>query len=409
MTSYILTGDVGGTNSRLQLFTVSNVQSGSIKGKKAPGKLKLSKQYQNFRYDTFNSLLIEFLKEAKCIDPPTVACLAVAGPVKNNRVALTNRQWIIDGSELEEACGIRRVQVVNDFLAQGYGLLTLDIEKECVELHKSSRKQGGPIACIGAGTGLGECYLTAHAINNNDVNGSESESECEYVYQCFASEGGHAEFSPRNDVEYGLLKYLKEKYSKEGSCNRVSMERVVAGSGLPDVYEYLSIIFPKLIDPIIHDNINNGGDLKAAVIAQNKDINQLCRRTMDIFLTHYGSEAGVACLKWIPTGGLFITGGNTPKNIDEMKVTDGLFMQAMHDKGRVKGIINDCPIHAVMVEDLGERGAHYVAYKEFISMVNMKKEKEVTVWPTTTTIATVGIIIASAAAGLTVVFMKSRK
>ena len=149
--------------------------------------------------------------------------------------------------------------------------------------------------------------------------------------------------------------------------------------------------------------------MKAAVIAQNKDINQLCRRTMDIFLTHYGSEAGVACLKWIPTGGLFITGGNTPKNIDEMKVTDGLFMQAMHDKGRVKGIINDCPIHAVMVEDLGERGAHYVAYKEFISMVNTKKEEEVTVWPTTTTIATVGIIIASAAAGLTVVFMKSRK
>jgi glucokinase len=165
-------------------------------------------------------------------------------------------------------------------------------------------------------------------------------------------------------VEYGLLKYLKKKYSGEGSQNRVSLERVVAGSGLPDVYEYLSITFPERVDKTIHDAINKAGDLKAAVIANYKNSNELCRRTMDIFLTHYGSEAGVACLKWIPTGGLYITGGLTPKNIEEIRNQNGLFMQALLDKGRVKAMVAKCPVWAVLVEDLGERGAHVVAFKE---------------------------------------------
>jgi len=138
----------------------------------------------------------------------------------------------------------------------------------------------------------------------------------------------------------------------------------VAGSGLPDVYEYLSDTFPERVDVKIHSAIASAGDLKAAIIAQNKDKNELCRRTMDIFLTHYGSEAGVACLKWVPTGGLFITGGNTPKNIAEIQNPNGLFMQALFDKGRLSGVVRGCPVYAVMVEDLGERGAHFAAYKE---------------------------------------------
>jgi glucokinase len=163
------------------------------------------------------------------------------------------------------------------------------------------------------------------------------------------------------------LKFLQAKYAGEGSRSRVSMERVVAGSGLPDVYQYLSETFPEQVDPAIHAAIAAGGDLKAAVVARNKDENSLCRATMDIFLTHYGSEAGVACLKWMPTAGLYITGGNTPKNIDEIRRVDGLFMRALRDKGRVKGMIEQCPVYAVLVEDLGARGAHFVAYKELQS------------------------------------------
>lgn len=121
---------------------------------------------------------------------PAAACLAVAGPVKDNMVRFTNRDtWSIDGDKLQEDMGIRRIRLMNDFVAVGYGLLTLNEETECVTLQHAEKKKNKPIACIGAGTGLGECFLTPNAIGE---------------YDCFPSEGGHAEFAPRNEVTFYL-------------------------------------------------------------------------------------------------------------------------------------------------------------------------------------------------------------
>lgn len=117
---------------------------------------------------------------------PVVGCFAVAGPVQENKVKFTNRgEWTIDGDEIAKTLGIRKISLVNDFLAVGYGLLTLDEEKECIVLQAGKKNKNAPIACIGAGTGLGECFLTPTS------NGE---------YHCFPTEGGHAEFAPRNDV-----------------------------------------------------------------------------------------------------------------------------------------------------------------------------------------------------------------
>lgn len=145
------------------------------------------------------------------------ACLAFAGPVKDNKAELTNRKgWEIVGSELQSEFGIKAVKIANDFLAVGYGLLTLDEETECIALQRAPKQTNAPIACIGAGTGLGECFLCP-------ANGS---------YECFPSEGGHAEFAPRNDEEIGLLKYLSKKFAQH---HRISIERVVSGPGLANV------------------------------------------------------------------------------------------------------------------------------------------------------------------------------
>ncbi len=123
--------------------------------------------------------------------PPITACFAVAGPVTDNVVRFTNRDmWSVDGDLIAKELGIKVVRLVNDFLAVGYGLLTLDEDTECVTLQDAPKQKGAPIACIGAGTGLGECFL---------VPGTESGS-----YQCYPSEGGHAEFAPRNEVRSAL-------------------------------------------------------------------------------------------------------------------------------------------------------------------------------------------------------------
>ena len=129
---------------------------------------------------------------------------------------------------------------------------------------------------------------------------------------------------------------------------------------------------------------------------------------MDIFLTHYGSEAGVACLKWLPTSGLYITGGNTPKNIVEISNPDGLFMQALADKGRVSGILNDCPIYAVLVEDLGVRGAHFSAYKEMQHYRSRQQSRPNSIFSSKSFVQTLSAI-ACIAATATVAFAWGKK
>lgn len=150
----------------------------------------LKKEYQNCDYPTFLSVLKKFLEEAKLDRAPDCGCFAVAGPVADNKVRFTNRDsWSIDGDEVAEALGIARVVLINDFLAVGYGILTLDEEKECIVLQKAPKRGDAPIACIGAGTGLGECFLTP----NQDGE-----------YTCFPTEGGHAEFAPRSEVRWSF-------------------------------------------------------------------------------------------------------------------------------------------------------------------------------------------------------------
>lgn len=143
-------------------------------------------KYQNEQFGSFLEVVNVFFAQANVLKPPISACFAVAGPVKDNRVTFTNRDsWSMDGANLEKQLGIQRVRLVNDFLAVGYGLLTLDEKVDCNVLQEGLKDPRAPIACIGAGTGLGECYLTP------DPSG---------VYHCFPSEGGHAEFAPRNQV-----------------------------------------------------------------------------------------------------------------------------------------------------------------------------------------------------------------
>lgn len=321
----------------------------------------------NENFPSFISVVQEFFKEAKINEsnPPIAACLAVAGPVKDNSVCFTNRKdWIINGDELKTVLGIKCVKLINDFLAVGYGLLTLDTDKDCVVLQSGIKNTSAPIACIGAGTGLGQCYLTPSK---------------DGIYQCFPSEGGHAEFTPRDDFGIALLKHLMKKFNQK---HRVSVERVISGHGLVNIYEYLCIINPNKIDQTVHKKFKQAGDLKAATIATNLH-NELCSKAMDTFITYYGAEAGVAALKWLPYGGLYITGGMTPKNIDLIDSgPNGKFMTALKDKGRVSGVIDDIPIYAVMVEDLGERGAHFMAYTDFqdiikSSVIKPKQEQKI--------------------------------
>lgn len=371
--AYLLCGDIGGTNTRLALFDPSS---------KDP---IYSKEYRNINIITDKSKSFEsdifspFLDEAELDDnSDIIACFAVAGPVKNNSVTLTNlgghvvsdskndherMEVKLDGKSIEQNHNgslkrIVRCKIINDFVGQGYGLLDLDLDSEVIELLPGSKKlidPFGPKACVGAGTGLGECFLTTSSLHPEDG------------YECYASEGGHVDYAPRTDVEVGLWNYLKKKFDQQ---NRISIERVVSGKGLANCYEYLASAFPEKVTEQVHKEFENANDMQGRVVGihANQATCSLCVQAMNIMMAAYGAECGNASVKFIPTGGLYVSGGLTPKNINFIKGTDSPFMKAYHDKGRLSGLLDHIPLFAVLVEDLGMRGARVCALREYKCM-----------------------------------------
>ena len=149
----------------------------------------------------------------------------------------------------------------------------------------------------------------------------------------------------------------------------MSVERVVSGKGLANVYEFLAQKFPHRVDKAIHAEFLEAGDMQGAVVGKNAGIRgSLMEQAMTIMVGSYGSEAGSAALKWIPTGGIFITGGLTPKNIRYIEGKDSPFLKAFFDKGRVSPLLNSIPVFAIMNEAIGLRGARVCAMREFKSL-----------------------------------------
>eukprot|EP00667_Euglena_gracilis_P008522 EG_transcript_8623 len=350
---FVLGGDIGGTNTRLQLYQIDCDQDIALaRGQLPSGTKVFGKWYRNALFEEFVDIVRQFFvdlnEDVKAGLPikshdVDVACLAVAGPVRKNSVTFTNRKgWVLSGEGLAAALGIARVELVNDFLAQGYGLLTLNLATECVCLHAAVPDPAAPIACIGAGTGLGECFLTPASDG----------------YTCFPSEGGHAEYAPRTEKDIRMLAFLRKKFE---SLHRISVERIISGPGIANIYSFLAEDEPGNVDRMFHELFLKAADLQGKVVADNAANCALCNEAMDVFATSYGSEAGVAGLKWMPFGGLFLTGGLTPKNLDRIRDPEGGFLKAYYDKGRVSPLLQDVPLYAVLVEDLGERGAHWKA------------------------------------------------
>jgi len=356
---FIIAGDIGGTNSRFALYTVDADVSEPLFYKEYSSQKAADPSID--AYGGFMKLLDLVLTESLASQSLTVAdgvsivaCFACAGPVLQNCCCFTNLadgKFKVDGTAIcEQFPVMKAASVVNDFVGMGYGLLTVDIEKECIVINEGADPidETGPICCVGAGTGLGECYLTTSTGLRDG-------------YKCFPSEGGHSDFVPRDEVQVKLLNFIQKRY---GCQHRVSVERVCSGSGLVNVYDFLAAEYPDKIDPTAHKLIEAGGEVKGKFIAMNATPGSLCEQAMTIFASTYGAETGSAAVKFIPTGGIFLTGGLTPKNIKYISGTETPFMKAYVDRGRLSNLMKKIPIYAVLPEDLGIRGAYVCALKE---------------------------------------------
>ena len=249
----------------------------------------------------------------------------MAGPVKNGRCEATNLPWIIDSKKIAEVLNIdqAKVYLLNDLEAAAYGIECLE-EKDLYVLNKGNPQKNGTRCLISAGTGLGESIMV--------WDGKK--------YKPIPSEGGHTDFAPRNKIEIDLLNHLINKYG------RVSYERILCGPGLMNVYEYFKETSYQDISAWLHERIKK--EDPSAVISEigmsKKD--ECCEKTLELFVSVYGAEAGNLALKSLATGGVYIGGGVAPKILEKIK--EGAFMQSFTNKGRLSVMVAQMPVKVIL-------------------------------------------------------------
>jgi len=334
MTLYVA-GDIGGTNSRFQLWDF-----------KHDDLLAAEKVYRTNKFPSLTAAVQEFLEEFKENRHgawPLVCVIGIAGPVKNNVGSLTNVvHWpVIDGNQMSKDLKTE-VVLINDFVAVGYGVLAFNLNDESLitHLNKGTKKEEkGVIACIGAGTGLGEAFLW--------WNGEE--------YVANGTEGGHTTFSPQTELEWRLHNYVKQRLR----IHHVSVERLVSGLGIPFIYEFLCKEYPHLISPEVQRKLGVSKDKNShgQVIVEGAHAGDiLAVRAVELFLDLYGAEVGNFALKTLPYGGIFIAGGIAPKVLKLLQEEDR-FLNAFKAKGRMEKVLAPIPIYVVQHERIGLLGA----------------------------------------------------
>jgi glucokinase len=330
--STILAGDIGGTKTILQLAAPGSVAT------EAPKSL-YERIYRSADYTDLVPMVREFLAEAAGESTGLqAACFAIAGPVVANRSHLTNLAWDLQGDRLERELNIPQVALLNDFAAVGYGVTVLGASDLHVLQQDAPPIPQAPIGVLGAGTGLGEAYLTWQGDR----------------YRVHASEGGHTEFAPRSERQIELLRYLWRTHP------RVSVERVVSGRGIVAIYQFLrdsnfATQPPEVATAVEQWEQTQTGDAASAISQAAFGGDRLCRETLDIFVEAYGAEAGDLALKLLPYGGLYVAGGIAPKILPA--IVQNRFMQAFSDKGRLSPLLSNIPVRIVLNPKVGLLGA----------------------------------------------------
>ncbi len=315
----ILAGDIGGTNARLASF---QAQNGNL-------RLVTERIFPSREYGGLGEIVCRFMKDLSV--QPEVACFGIAGPVHDGRVETSNLPWVIEQSRLAKQISLPATLLINDLEANAWGIGELS-SQDLTPLNNVGPSVGNQ-AVIAPGTGLGEAGLF--------WDGRQ--------HQVFACEGGHTDFAPQGDLQIELLSFLA------GRFGHVSYERILSGPGLVNVYEFLR--GKNSSDEPAGFATQVGGANAAAAIshAALKGTNPLAERALELWIAVYGAEAGNLALKAMATGGIFLSGGISPKILP--KLTGPTFMNAFLEKGRLRPLLENIPVLVVTNDKAGLLGA----------------------------------------------------
>lgn len=321
----LLVGDLGGTKTNLAIIDPAQGPRDPIAETSVPSA----------QFPSLAAMARQFLAE----HPVRLrgACFGVAGPVVAGTARVTNLPWVLREDELATALNLRWVQLINDLeaVATAVPYLTPD---DCEPLAAGEPEEGGTIAVIAPGTGLGEAFLV--------WNGDR--------YVAHPSEGGHCDFAPTTDLQRDLLAWL----GRDGT--HVSYERVCSGLGIPNLYAFLRA--RGVPEPTwLRARLAAASDPTPIILnaALQEDPPQICLDTVNLFLDILAAEAGNLALKVFATGGLFFAGGLPPRLLSLL--TPERVLPILRNKGRLAGMLERIPVRIITNPKAALLGAAYAA------------------------------------------------
>lgn len=299
--------DVGGTNIRVA--TVINDELVSIK------------KYMCTDFESIDLALLQYFSD---VDTEfTEGCIAIACPITGDQVTMTNHSWAFYQSALKEQLGLTSLFVINDFTAVAHSLPVLS-ESQLIQIGQGQANPKGNIAVFGAGTGLGVEHIML----------------TKQGWQTLDGEGGHVDFAVVDELDLAIWLHLSK------SLERVSMEDVLSGRGLLNIYTALAInkgVEPELTEPATVTELALAGKC------------DLCQAALEQFCKIMGSFAGNLALNLAATGGVFIGGGIASRFTDFL--IDSEFRKRFEAKGAMKDYVIDIPTFLINEPDHGLLGA----------------------------------------------------
>jgi glucokinase len=323
--SLVLAGDIGGTKTNLGLFR---------RGKNRP-VLKVAETYSSPEAPSLEHIVKIFLTKHQV--RVSKACFGIAGPVIGGRVKTTNLPWDISETRMKRKLDLSHVFLINDLTATALAVPLLS-SKELFSLNKGKARKEQNIAIMAPGTGLGAGFLI------------QWDGKCIPI----SSEGGHVDFAPNSKAELELWRYLRKKYG------HVSIERVISGPGLVNIYSWLKDS-GRYREPLWlarkFEEMEPAAAISEVGLANR---HPLCVEAMNVFVSVLGAVAGNLALTAMTTGGVYLGGGIPPKILP--KLQEPLFIQAYKNKGRFEKIVEKIPVKVILNEKTALLGAAQCAF-----------------------------------------------
>ncbi len=345
MGAIILAGDIGATKTVLALYD------------KNDSSLLAEQTFRNSEFFGFPEIITAFFAKHLATQEkrPTHACFGIAGPVRANRVQMTNLNWIVDGHAVAAQFGLENILLVNDLVATTAGALVLPQEK-LITVNTGRADKKGSIGVLALGTGLGQSF----AVPQDKGSGNQSKKH----FQPFPTEGGHVSFAPRNQEQIELLQFLLNRSKAQSSAVHVSVEQVCSGMALPTLYafqltrcqepawmeEKRQATEPAALNPLIVGTAN-------AALAGGTPC-EPALRAVQLLLNILADEVANFALKVLATGGIYLGGGMLPRLLAH--IDRNRFMK-FFCRGVYQEMLADIPIHIITEPKTALLGARHLA------------------------------------------------